>query len=319
MTRWACLVALAAAACAEPQPDPALRAMSINVACGAGDRFRTDENRRRLAGLVDDVEIAALQEVDVGVERSGRVDTARAVAGLDACRSWSEVDEGLTRCDVEGASVLFGLAFQADDAFSADDAGVPGGIRDSDPSLTPTGIDRSATARFGNALIVRGHAIESAVVVALPLVSGPVDSPEYEALAMGTPAQRAAHNLKIRSSPGIEPRSALIARIGRQRSVLVTHLEAGSDVRALRLAQLQAVAALALAERSKGRSPVLLGDLNMSSDEAGETLVPAGFALARAEGADQLWVDERLEFDSGESRPTEGASDHAFAVAATVR
>lgn len=319
MTRWACLAALTAVACAEPQPDPALRAMSLNVACGAGDRFRTDENRRRLAALVEDVEVAALQEVDVGVERSGRVDTARAVAALDACRSMSESGDGVTRCDGQGVTVLFGLAFQADDAFSADDAGVPAGIPDSDPSLTPTGTDRSPTARFGNALIVRGHAIESAIVVALPLVSGPVDSSDYEALAAGSFEQRAAYNLKIRSSPGIEPRSALIARLGRQRSVLVTHLEAGSAVRELRLAQLQAVAALALAEKAKGRSPIILGDLNLSSDEAAETLVPAGFALARAEGADQLWVDAQLEFDSGESRPTEGASDHAFAVGATVR
>jgi endonuclease/exonuclease/phosphatase family metal-dependent hydrolase len=305
-------------------PDVALRLQTLNIANGAGDRFRTSEMRPRQAALIAEADLVALQEVDVGVVRSGNTNTALALGGLDDCAMAVAAPphlsaDGVMRCSSDAGTVLFGLGFRGNDVFSADDSGVPGGIIDGDPSLNPTSVDRSPEALFGNALVVRRARVESAVVVALPMDSAPPPLERYASLANGPLDEVAAHNLAIRFTPGIEPRSVLVVRVDRRAlSVLATHLESGSQA-ALRAAQLNALVAIAKGEQAKARRVVLMGDLNMTPEEATPALSDAGFTHAVGTGADQVWVEAALSVSLPEDHPTEGASDHAFAPAATIR
>ena len=70
------------AACTAQTPIP-FTAMSLNIAQGAGIKYRTPENRQGLHRLVDSVnpDVIALQEVDMFTTRSGYVDTAKEVIG----------------------------------------------------------------------------------------------------------------------------------------------------------------------------------------------------------------------------------------------
>lgn len=305
-------------------PDVALRLQTLNIANGAGDRFRTSEMRPRQAALIAEADLAALQEVDVGVVRSGNTNTALALGGLGDCAMAVAAlphlsPDGVLACSSDAGTVLFGLGFRGNDVFGTDGSGVPGGIIDGDTSLNPTSVDRSAGALFGNALVVRRARVDSAVVVALPMDSAPPPLERYASLANGPLDELAAHNLAMRFTPGIEPRSVLVVRLDqRALSVLATHLESGSQA-ALRAAQLNALVAIAKGEQGQARRVVLMGDLNMSPDEAALALTDAGFRHAVGPGADQVWVESVLAVTSPEDRPTEGASDHAFAPVATIR
>lgn len=318
------LVLFGACTPAVAPPDVALRLQTLNIANGAGDRFRTSEMRPRQAALIAEADLVALQEVDVGVFRSGNTNTGVVVGGLGDCAMAIAATphlspDGVLRCSSDAGTVLFGLGFRGNDVFGTDGSGVPGGIMDADSSLNPTSVDRSPDALFGNALVVRRARVESAVVVALPMDASPPPLERYAALANGPPDELAAHNLAIRFTPGIEPRSVLVVRVDqRSLSVLATHLESGSQA-ALRAAQLSAVVAIARGEQAKGRRVVLMGDLNMIPSEATSALRDAGFTHAVGTGADQVWVENVLSVTSPEDRPTEGASDHAFAPVATIR
>ncbi len=308
---------------APPPPPPSpFRLTTLNTANGAGDVYRTAATRAAQVLLVAGSDLVALQEVDVGVERSGRVDAARAVAGpafegcTPAVASAPHLsEEGLARCSSDAGTVLFALGFRGDDLFSADDAGIPGGIDDGDDTLNPAGTDRGHDALFGNALVVRGRPVDSAVVVALPISAGPASLAEYATLSTASEPERAAHNLAIRSAPGVEPRSLLVARLGGT-AVLVTHLETGSSPEVQR-EQLAAALVVARAERAAGRRVVLAGDLNMSPAVAATQLEDAGFARAAGEGLDQLWADPTVSVRDVDERATAGSSDHPTAPTAT--
>jgi hypothetical protein len=168
---------------------------------------------------------------------------------------------------------------------------------------------------------VRGVGVESAVVIALPIDPAAQQLDAWSSLASAPVEARAAHNLTIRSTPGIEPRSVLVVRLARPAaptlSVLATHFESGSYTE-IRTLQLRATLRVAAAERAMGRSVMVIGDLNMVVSDAATHLNDAGFALASGEGPDQLWV-AALTVSDAAARPTDGASDHAFAPEATVR
>lgn len=91
LTRRACMVvaaaALAVAVCSGQQPaarplPPAFRAMTYNIHHGEGTDGRLD--LERIAALIRDegADLVALQEVDRGVERTGRRDLPAELAGL---------------------------------------------------------------------------------------------------------------------------------------------------------------------------------------------------------------------------------------------
>lgn len=348
----AILAIVALSACTRPATladagvDP-FRLATINIANGAGDRFRTTEKRQEQAAFLKraGIHVAGLQEVDVGADRSGNGHTALQIAvalepgfagcGFDVGTVPPMAIDGTSRCRSNEGSVLFSTAFRADDPFHVDDAGNPSGIIDADDTLNPKGTDRGADAFFGNALIVLAPLqVPIAYTVALPGTADEVLSPELLSAAAAEDAPHlsalAAHNVALRRRPGIEPRSVLVARVERPAkrtiSILTTHLEsAGGD--ALRAAQLNAVVALAAAERGSDRSRavVIMGDFNMRPHLAGTVLVPAGFRLAQSSAdagsglIDQIWLDASLALEQAEELPTQGASDHTYAVAATVK
>lgn len=319
--RWLLLGALSACSTA-PAADAGLRLMSFNMANGAGDRFRTAEHRALQAGVVAGHELVALQEVDVGVERSGSLNTAVAISGLAECVPSELSADGVITCRAEAGVVLFGVAFHGDDLFSVRDGGLPLGILDRDPSLTPESADRRPSALYGNALIVRGAKVSTAVVVALPITEAPPDLDAYAQLANGTLEQLAAHNLQVRSSEGIEPRSVLVARVDRPGraplAALVLHLEAGNQG-PLRQAQLSAALAIARGEQARGRVVVFLGDFNMPPSEAEPAFLDAGYVRAVGETFDQIWVERSLSATEAVELPTDGGSDHPWTPSVIVR
>ncbi|MBX3186570.1 MAG: endonuclease/exonuclease/phosphatase family protein [Labilithrix sp.] len=328
-------------------PPGPLTLMSVNIASGAGDRFRTADHRVGQGAFVarSSAEVVGLQEVDVGVDRSGDADTAARVAaaaspGFATC-AFAVVDpphlrgDGTRLARCEAGAIVFGVGFRGDDPFAADDRGTPSGIMDGDDSLNPTGVDRGADALYGNALIVAAPwEVEATYTVALPMdASGPRapdtlldrlarESPDVDAIAA-----LAAHNDATRRRRGIEPRSALVARIRKPGttalSVITTHLESAGPSE-LRGAQLDALVAIARVEQQRNdHRVVVLGDFNMPSSEARPALAAAGFVLAApteaAADIDQIWVDATLVIDAATRAPTDGASDHAYAPIATVR
>ncbi len=319
--------------------------MTLNVASGAGDSFRTAENRKKQSAFVarSAAEVVGLQEVDVGVERSGKIDTAASVAAslafgtctfaVDAAPHMRADGTRLTRCTA--GSIVFGLGFRASDLFAADAAGIPSGIMDSDPSLNPTGVDRSPDALYGNALIVSAPwEVVATYTVALPIDAlGPSASAELlERLAQEGPpddaiAAIAEHNEATRRQRGIEPRSALVVRVRKPGttaiSVITTHLES-SGTSDLRRAQLDAVLAIARGEqRISNHDVVVMGDFNMAVTATEPSLVAAGFVRATPPEAsadiDQMWIDPALVADATRRVSTEGVTDHGFTALATVR
>lgn len=317
------LVAVALIAGCSGGPSPSLTLVTLNIASGAADVYRTPEARARQAALLDasGAQLAALEEVDVDVERSGRIDTARAVARIDC---------GIRRCAAGAGAVVFAMAFRGDDPF-ASIGGEPIGIIDGDPSITPTGSDRRPEAMYGNALVARGIVIVEAYAVGLPTdTAQPADDPLFSALAAGDVVDATARetlgarNLALRNAPAIEPRVALVARVARDGtrplSVITTHLESAGSL-ALRLHQLARVIAVAGAERDGPpmRDVVVLGDFNLSPSEAAAPLEAAGFVRAVGSHVDQIWVDARLAILAADEPSTENASDHETFGRATIR
>jgi len=328
---------------ADPGP---VTLMTLNVASGAGDRFRTAAARSSQGSFIarSGVEIVGMQEVDLQTDRSGNMDVASSIArgmgpGFDACTfadpaepHMSADGTRLARC-VAG-TVVFGTGFRGDDRFSAGPDGTPTGILDVDVSLNPTGADRGADAFYGNALVVRSPwEVLGAYTVALPIDGAlPGAPPELlDQLAASAPhagaiAALAVHNVAVRTHRGVEPRSALVARVRRPgtraRTIIVTHLEAYGTPQ-LRNAQLDAVIAIAHAEQrgEQGRRVLVIGDFNMTPNLAAPRLRPAGFVYAAPNGSTdigQIWVDAALTTDLAALVPTEGASDHGVAAMATV-
>lgn len=302
---------------------PRFGLMTLNVANGAGDRYRTAMTRTVQQSFIAQSTVVALQEVDVGVTRSGDVNTALVLAGPEFEGCHFQVAQaphlsadGALRCDSAAGTVLFGLSLRGSDA-----AGMPLGITDEDLSLNPKSVDRGFDALYGNALILRGAAAEFVAVVGLPADAAPPEPGAYAALVASTPERRASHNLDIRSRPGLEPRSALLARLSRRGaptlSVINVHLSSG-DVEPLRLTQLGAVVEMAQAERASGRELVVMGDLNLSVAQAASRLSDAGFVSASSVALDQLWVDSALTLLDANDVPGEGATDHAYAITAIV-
>jgi endonuclease/exonuclease/phosphatase family metal-dependent hydrolase len=327
------LVAILGLGCAD-EPAP-ISLLSFNMANGSDDVYRTPDTRMRQAEFIaqSGAQLVALQEVDLNVERSGWVDTARAVSGLDCLVKQPPFSvDGVRRCVGVNGMVIFGLTFHGNDPFDLQ-CGLPSGIPDGDTSLNPTSVDRSPDSSFGNALLVLGRLeVTETYAVELPTdPSQPADDPLFSALGVGdlTDGERAelgARNLALRQGPAIEPRVVLVTRIARSAanplSVLVTHLESAASVD-LKQRQLERVIAVAKAERAgpPARVPVILGDFNMTPADTSPPLQAAGFVLAAGDAAsiDQLWTDRSLNVVSAAEVPTNGVSDHANATRATVR
>lgn len=281
--------------------------------------------------------MAALQEVDVSVERSGNVNTVYDVAhawsgSFTACANSLRRD-GTLQCESNGVTVLFGTGFHGNDAFHNDAQGLPSGIIDADDTLNPRGIDRKEHALYGNALIVLPpFTVLAAYTLALPERTGePLPSELMEVLSTHATLSDEVlealgeHNDGVRNRPGIEPRCALVARVGEEGAapvtVITTHLESqgGDD---LRQTQLEALTAVAGAERQGGqtRGVVVLGDFNMLPERSTPALTDAGFVQADAgmPSIDQLWVSSELRTTDITAPATEGVSDHRFSIGVTV-
>jgi endonuclease/exonuclease/phosphatase family metal-dependent hydrolase len=321
--------------------------MTLNIASGAGDAFRTAESRVKQGAFVarSAAELVGLQEVDVGVDRSGNLDTVASVAaaaapGFGAC-TFAVGDPPHMRLDgtrlarCGAGAIVFGTGFRADDPFAPNGDGTPSGIMDVDRSLNPTGVDRGADAFYGNALIVRAPwEVEAAYTVALPMdASGPsAPAALLDRLAREDPdddaiAALAAHNDAARHQRGIEPRSALVVRVRKSTtttlSVITTHLEASGPIE-LRRAQLDAVVAIARAEQQKSNHHVVvMGDFNMVPADAQPSLIAGGFVRATppepVADIDQIWFDPAFSVDAAKRVPTEGVTDHTHAALATLR
>src|SRR6478735_516830 len=163
------LVASTAGACSQPG-GAKLTLLTVNIANGAGDLYRSSEMRRQQARFVaaSDASIVAMQEVDIDVERSFHTDTGDDVLGL-ACAVAQPAfsPDGVRRCSGPDGSYLFGRAFQGDDTYALVD-GLPAGISDGDDTVPPSGTDRTPGAQYGDALGVRGLAVDDAYAVGLP-------------------------------------------------------------------------------------------------------------------------------------------------------
>jgi endonuclease/exonuclease/phosphatase family metal-dependent hydrolase len=311
--------------------------LTLNVASGAGDAYRTQEARARQDSFVASTgaQLFALEEVDLDVQRSHEIDVAKAVAGFDCTVSVPPfTSDGLRRCTGAGGTVSYGRAFEGDDPYDAVN-GIPSGIIDDDPSIDPTGTDRSPNAVYGIALVSRVLTGDGYVVELPSNVDQPVGSLQlFSGLAQDPPSadarsQLAVMNETARRGPAVEPRIVLVTRVPREGartlSVLVTHLESGTEYGALRKNQLARVLAVAQAERvgPPARDIVVLGDFNQVPADSAEQMAAASLIHATptkdGSGIDQIWVDKSLEIVSGGPISTQGVSDHDFAGLAVVR
>ena len=332
MRRLAYVLIVAAGCADEPA---AISLLSFNMANGAGDVYRTPDSRMRQAEFIaqSGAQLVALQEVDLNVQRSGWVDTARALSELDCLVKQPEFSpDGVRRCIGTSGQVIFARAFAGNDPFDLQ-CGLPSGIPDVDTSLNPTSVDRSPTASFGNALLVLGDLdVTEVYAVALPDDASQIaDDPLFSALGAGSVtdderAELGARNLALRQGPAIEPRVVLVVRIARANtnplSVLVTHLENEAPLD-LKLRQLERVIAVARAERvgPPARQAVILGDFNATPAVTSAPLEAAGFVLVAGDSSsvDQLWTDRGLVVVSAAEVSTNGVSDHANATHATIQ
>lgn len=329
-----------------PDANGGVGVMSLNLANGAGDKYRTAANRAAQAALLREAgaSVVGFQEVDTGVSRSGDVATALDIArqvspSLEAFgpgRNPPVVDlhaeapdtalrkgaDGTTLYQTPGATLITG------ESFSGDDRG--GGVAG----------DRGADATYGNALYVAApNRVTEAYTLVLPhsVDGAPVSSSEdLAALAAGplSAEERAAlgtRNEAARRAAKSEPRTALIARMvgpdGRERTVINVHLAAGRENEALRHKQLAFLAQAIQAEQRgpPARDVVLMGDFNDSVADVGRALEPIGMRRevgGRKEGIrniDQIWVSQAVHADTSAQVKTNGTSDHPHAAYTVVR
>lgn len=331
-----------------PDPDGGLGVLSLNLANGAGDRYRTPANRAAQAALLREAgaSVVGFQEVDTGVGRSGDVATA-----VDVVRHLNPAFEIFAApgsppvVDLHDASPATAIRRGADGttlyqtpsgtlisgaSFSGDDRG--GGVAG----------DRGADATYGNALYVAApHRVVDAYTIAVPH-SAASDAPpvagheQLAQLADGnlTREERTAlgdTNDAIRRGARTEPRTALIARVtgpdGKERTIINVHLAAGREHEALRQKQLSFLADVISAEQRgpPAREIVLMGDFNDSVSDVGRVLEPIGMRRevgGRTEGIrniDQIWVSRATEADTSAQVKTNGVSDHPHAAHTVVR
>lgn len=305
-----------------PPPPSVVTALSLNLANGAGDEYRTPAQRDAQRRFLDasGAELVALQEVDSFVLRSGDADVAREVTPFDCVPGeWSP--DGVRGCVGEGGVSLMARALCGPDPYANDEKGVPAGI----PGGGTT--DRRPSACYGIALVIRNTlTVTNAFTLGLPnSFDGGVVDDELDALLTApeltqpTRDRLAAHNAQLRLGPAIEPRTALVAHVSRAHgtplAVIVVHFE---PVRSGDLAQhqLSRVRSLARWERERGRRVVLLGDFNLTPEQASAVLSDAGVVRAVEPAAvarpliDQVWLDLALTPRRAEQRSTEGTSDH---------
>jgi endonuclease/exonuclease/phosphatase family metal-dependent hydrolase len=320
----------------EPQqatdlPDPTgTGVLTLNTANGVSSgEFRDPEDRARQAKFIQQTgaSIVALQEVDVGVDRTGNINTAldvirRAYPDFDAFLTANEAtirkgSDGTTQYQTPAGTLVTGEAFSGDDR--------PRGIND----------DTGRNASYGNAIFVAPpHQVSEAYTVALPS-SLNADAPQaasqeqLAALADGklTDAERqqlGQTNEAIRDDPnGDEPRGALVTRVvgpdGREKTIINIHTAAGSDNAELRQRQLEYVAQIVEAE-SKGppaREVVVLGDFNDSTANVGNAFEDTGLertvggSAATGANFDQIWTSGGITTQNSAQVATNGAiSDH---------
>lgn len=331
-----------------PDPGNGTAVMTLNIANGAGEKYRTAANRAAQAALIREAgaSVVGFQEVDVGVQRTGNVNTALEIARLvnpafDAFANGGPVARGDWAQRPAGTGVLSGAdgttVFQTaqgslitGESFSGDDrgSGVAG--------------DKGADAIYGNAIYVGApNRVVEAYTVSLPHSAGVNDPPplsraELRTLAAGplSPETRSAlgeRNEAIRHRSGIEPRSALVARVegpdGVQRTIINLHLSVGRDHEALRQKQLAFVSELIRAEREADppREVLLMGDFNDDVADVAKGLAPAG--MQRVVGGrkdsfaniDQVWVSPGMVTDTSAQVKTRGVSDHPHAGYTVLR
>ena len=323
-----------------PPPGRGLRLVTLNIANGAGDAYRTAEARSQQAAWLEQTEpgVVALQEVDVGVKRTDDRNTALDVVARmnPAMRACFHTDhrhrtaDGTTRFDSGAGTLVTGASFYGDERSICG------------REVDPTEADRGAAASYGNATYVAPpNRVEDAYTVSLPRTDAALSESEERGLAsLGKGAfsdeERAllaAANEAQRAGAGDEPRSALVTRVvdgsGHRTSIINVHLS--HDV-AIRGRQLEAIAAIA---RSEGRGPparevVVMGDFNATREEVAPYLESAG--LRRTVGSprapegesnfgalDQIYVSATVETEASAQLQTDGASDHPNGGTTTIQ
>lgn len=329
-----------------PDPGAGTAVMTLNLANGAGEGYRTPENRAKQAALIADARasVVGFQEVDAGVDRTRDVNTALDVVrrlnpAFDPFFSGPPVPVVDLHAPVVGTALRQGAdgtrLYQTPNAtlilgesFSGDDRPVAG--------------DGGADATYGNALYVAApNRVAEAYTVVLPH-SVSSDSPptadrqQLTALAHGgvTAEERAAlgaRNEGIRDAAASEPRTALVARLvgpdGKERTIINVHLAAGKENESLRQKQLAYLADLVRAEAggSPAREVLVMGDFNDSTTDVGRGLEPAG--LRRVVGGkkesfgniDQVWVTGGMTTDTSAQVKTRGVTDHPHAGYTVLR
>lgn len=316
-----------------PPPGNGTGVLTLNLANGKDDYYRTDENRTDQADLIRETgaSIVALQEVDVGVGRSGGVNTGLEVVrklepAFDAFVPPNAVEpvpisdpnppevairegqDGTTLYQTPQGTLVTGESFSGDDR---------GGLG-----------TRSSEATYGNAVYVAPpNRVTDAYTVVLPstpdgLQRG-VTPPDLAALADGqvTDAERDAlrtYNETVRHDAPEEPRTALVTRVvgpdGKEQTLINVHLDASNE--AIREEQLKYLAQIVEAEKngSPPRDVLVMGDFNDSTAAVGEHLEDAG--LHRVVGGsndgienfDQVWVSSGVETDHSAQVDTGGSA-----------
>ncbi|NTX35567.1 hypothetical protein HUA78_14055 [Myxococcus sp. CA033] len=318
--------------------------LTLNLANGAGSKYRTEDNREDQARLIRETgaNIAGFQEVDINVDRSGNANTALSVVAhlnpaFEAFKSGTvptvpigedapatairKGNDGTTLYQTPEGTLVTG------ESFSGDDRNIKG--------------DSGADATYGNAVYVGApDKVVDAYTITLPAAEsgGPTVSSPEQLAALGdgkvTDAERnelGQRNEALRKNSPSEPRTALVTRVvgpdGREKSIINVHLAAGSESSGLRAKQLAYLADIARAE-AKGppaRELVVMGDFNDSTKNVGDALEGAGLRRvvggkkANGDNFDQVWVSGGLDTDTSAQVKTEGVSDHAHAGYTVIR
>jgi Endonuclease/Exonuclease/phosphatase family len=322
---------IAMVACSQPADAP-LTLLTVNIANGAGNFYRTSDTRAAQAAFVarSGATIVGMEEVDIGVDRSAHADTGDEVLALPCTVAQPPYTaDGVRRCESAAGSYVFALSVRGDDTYRIVD-GLPVGIE------AGTSTDRSHDAVFGVAVGVRHLAVTDAYAVMLPnTVDQPPDEALFAALGAGGPdaparAQLAERNLSLRTLPGLPPRVALVVRLdhpgGVPLSVIETHLEI-ADIPGMGGNQLTSVLAMVRAERAgpPARQVVVMGDFNQATFGRAQSLLDAGLRRAldppTSVGSvlDQIWVDTDLLLLRTGELSTGGVSDHPVAVRTTIQ
>lgn len=329
-------------------PDPrGTGVLTLNTANGVrSGEYRGPDDRRRQAELIQQTgaSIVALQEVDVGVDRTRNVNTALDVlrhvnpAFADFLTQGADVPRVDIGQEAPGTAIRTGVdgttlyqtpqgTLVTGESFSGDDRA--GGVSN----------DTGSGATYGNALYVAApNRVSEAYTVALPS-SLEANAPpgasreQLEALADGqlTDAERQQlrqSNEAIRDDPnGEEPRSALVTRVvgpdGREQTIINLHVAAGDNEAdaTLRQRQLEYVAQLVQAESNgpPAREVVVLGDFNDSTANVAQAFEGTGLERVvggrAATGAnfDQIWTTGGITTENSAQVKTQGTSDHKHA------